>query len=95
MSESGRRHEALRAGAPVACGPVMMLPIERVRVEAQVAAGGVWFSALRAPCALVVRAGGELVAARVDGAPVAMDDLLAEVPGLAAAIARLAPTPTR
>jgi hypothetical protein len=95
MPENGRREEALRAGAPVAVGPVTLVPIERVVLNAERGAGMAWFAALKEPYALIVRDARGLRAVDARAAPLSLDALRETVAGLDAVLAALSETIAR
>lgn len=89
MPENGRREETFRHGAPVTVGPIVLLPIERVVLRAHRSAGLAWFTALKEPHALIVRDARGLRAVDACAAPIALDALRGQVPGLDAALAAM------
>ena len=82
MAERERRHEGLRAGAPIAVGAVRIIPIERIEVDATQGRYGVWCSAAKAPYAVVIRDDERVWAVGVEAQAVSVARLRAEVPGL-------------
>lgn len=89
MPEMSRFDEALRAGAPLAVGPITLLPIERVVLSAGRSAGLAWITALKEPHALIVRDARGLHAFDAGAAPVSLDALREKIPELDAALVAL------
>ena len=88
MGERARDGELVRVGARVSVGPVALLAIERVVVEADHGAAGAWLAATKAPLAVIIRDAGGVRAVGIDSA-VTLQALRARVPGLDAALAEL------
>ena len=89
MAERATRTEALRAGAPVRIGGVVLLPVERIVVHADRTGPGLWVLADKRLHTLVVRDASGIRGIDAEGAAVALDALREEVPGLDAALAAL------
>jgi len=90
VAERAMHRASLRVGAPVALAEVALLPVERVRVQAQRSAGsGAWFSASREPVALVVCDAAGVRAAGIESTAISLEELCEQVCGLAAAIEAL------
>lgn len=89
MPEKSRYDEVFRAGAPVAVGPVSLLPIVRIVLSAERNAGLAWITALKEPHAVIVRDAHGLHAFDSLAAPVSLDALREKVPELDAALAGL------
>lgn len=89
MPETGSRDVTFRAGAPLAVGPAILLPIERVVLSAELSAGLAWVTALKEPVALIVRDAGGIRALDIGAGPLSLDTLREKLPGLDAVLAAL------
>jgi len=89
MPEDTVHRETIRAGAPVAVGPIALLPIERIVLRAGRSAAMAWCTALKEPHALVVRDARGLRAVDARAAPIPLDALREKVPGLDALLAAM------
>jgi len=89
MPEDIRYKEAIRAGTPVAVGPIALLPIERIVLRADRSAGLAWCTGLKEPHALIVRDARGLRAVDARAAPIPLDALREKVPGLDAVLAAM------
>ncbi|MBA4176256.1 MAG: hypothetical protein C0505_06815 [Leptothrix sp. (in: Bacteria)] len=89
MAEPGSRTEVLRVGAPLDFGGVRLLLVEHTVAQAAGAGRGLWCWCSKAPYAVLVRHGGHVQAVGADAAPLPLDGLCAQVPGLAGALASL------
>ena len=81
--------EHWRAGTPVRLGDVSLLPIERTVTCVRTASRGGWLSAVREPCALVVRDARGMHAFDANGSACPLQDLRERVPGIDALLASL------
>ena len=77
---------ALRAGAPLYAGGVYLIPVERVWFQQHAHDGTVWAAGGREPVAVVIQDAKGVCAVDVAGEAVALDKLLGDVDGLAAAL---------
>lgn len=82
MPEHSRHRETWRVGAPVRVGAVTLAPIERVVIEAEAGALGLWCAAAREPYALVVRDAGGVRAVDAQAGPMSLEALREKVPEL-------------
>lgn len=82
MPEQGARTETYRAGAPLRCAGVTLLPIERTVVVAAHGANGLWCWSDKAPYALAIRDGRGWRAVDLDDVALPLDRLREKVPGL-------------
>lgn len=89
MLEHSRRSETVRAGIPVTHGAVVLLPIERVTVNAGRGEQRMWFSANKEPYALIVRDANGIWAIDSDAVVVSLEGLRERVPGLDSVLADL------
>ena len=89
MLERTHHAETVCAGTPVSHGPVMLLPIERVVLNAGCGNTRLWFSANKELYALIVHDAGGLRALDTDAAAVSLDELRERVPGLDAVLAAM------
>lgn len=89
MLERTGHTETVRAGTPVTCGTVILLPIERVVLNSGWGNTRVWFSAIKEPYALIVRDAGGLWAIDTDAAVVSLEALRQRVPGLDTVLAAM------
>lgn len=72
----------LRLGRPIRVGEIEVIPIERMHGTVDTIGGGILAIARKEPAALVIRTPDGDRAADLDGAEVALDELLRDVPGL-------------
>ena len=84
--EHARHTEVLRAAAPLALGRLTLLPIERVVQRSHRGDASGWLWAFKEPCALVVRDAAGLRVVGIGAAPVSLEALREQVPGLDAAL---------
>jgi len=75
----------LRAGAPLQAAGIFLVPVERVWLH-RLSQGRVWAAGGREPVAVVIRDLRGVSALDMAGEPMALDALLADVEGLAAAL---------
>ena len=80
--------ETLRITQPLHLDGVVLIPVQRVRVEPSQACGGVWVHACAEPRAVVFNAGGHWRALDAHGAELPLGPLLEDVAGLADAVER-------
>lgn len=89
MPERSTHCETLRAGQPIAVGPVTLLPIERIVLHANTGAAHGWFSAAKEPYALIVREAGGIRAIDCGAVAVSLEELREKVPELDVALAAM------
>ena len=81
------RTQTLRAVRSLTVGTITLLPIERVVTYSYISSKRVWFSAYKAPYALVFRDASGLRAVDVDDLAVSLTLLCKQIPGLDALLA--------
>lgn len=88
MPDRASRMDTLRAETPVRIGPVSLLPIERVLLDAGRCALVAWVSAALEPYALIVRDALGIHVIAVGAGAVSLEHLLERIPGLDALLKR-------
>lgn len=78
----------LRVGAPLAVGGAVLIPVERVAVKVERHRRGLWIGATKEVTALVVCEPDRLRAIDVQARELPVEDLIREIPGLAAVIGK-------
>lgn len=78
----------LRAGAPLAVGEVFLIPVERMAVRVESRRHGHWFSGTKEVVAVVVCESGSLRVIDVQARELPVDELVNEIPCLAAVIGK-------
>lgn len=83
MAEQGKRTEVFRVGAPMDFGGVRLRLVEHTVAHAAGGGRGLWCWCSKAPHAVIVQHGGRVRAVGADAAPLPLDRLCEQVPGLA------------
>ncbi len=80
--------ETLHATEPLRVGGVVLIAIQRTRVDSSREFGGFGVSAFAAPRALVIEEGGRWRALDLEGGEIPVEPLLEQVPGLTETVER-------
>lgn len=78
----------LRAGAPIAVGGTVLIPIERVLTKVEIHRYGHWFSGVKEAVAIVVCEPAGLRAIDVRKRELPLEQLIRTIPGLESAIGK-------
>jgi len=89
MPERVRQTDEVCAGAPLRVGPLAVVPIERMLLNAYQGDGCLWLSSTKEPYALIVRDAAGIRVLGVSAATMSLDALRELVPELDAMLATL------